>query len=45
VVIATDALCSSVNETHDALVDFYHGRLSEQIESAHVDEIIEAWWV
>jgi nicotinamidase-related amidase len=45
VVVATDALCSSVNETHDALVDFYHERLSEQIEAANVDEIIEAWQV
>jgi nicotinamidase-related amidase len=43
VVVATDALCSSMNETHDALVDFYHERLSEQIEAANVDEIIEAW--
>jgi nicotinamidase-related amidase len=43
VVVATDALCSSVNETHDALIDFYHERLSEQIEAAEVDEILDSW--
>jgi nicotinamidase-related amidase len=43
VIVATDALCSSVNETHDAIIDFYHERLSEQIEAAEVDEITDAW--
>jgi nicotinamidase-related amidase len=43
VIVATDALCSSVNHTHDAIIDFYHERLSEQIEAAEVDEIIDAW--
>jgi len=43
VIVATDALCSSVNDTHDAIIDFYHERLSEQIEAAGVDEIIDAW--
>jgi nicotinamidase-related amidase len=43
VVIATDALCSSTNETHDAILDFYHERLSAQIEAAETDEILDAW--
>ena len=43
VIVATDALCSSVNDTHDAIIDFYHERLSEQIEAAEVEEIIDAW--
>lgn len=43
VVVATDALCSSVDETHDAVIDFYHERLSEQIEAAEVDEINDSW--
>jgi nicotinamidase-related amidase len=43
VIVATDALCSSVNETHDAIIDFYHERLSTQIEAADIDEILESW--
>lgn len=31
VIVATDALCSSVDETHDAIIGFYHERLSTQI--------------
>lgn len=45
VVVATDALCGSVDETHDALIEFYHERLGEQIEAAEVDEITDAWSV
>lgn len=43
VIIATDALCSSTDETHDAIVEFYRGRLSTQIEAAETDEILDAW--
>ena len=43
VIVAADALCSSVDETHDAIIDFYHERLREQIEIAEVAEIREAW--
>ena len=43
VVVAIDALCSSVNETHDAIIDFYHERLSTQIEAAEMIEIVDAW--
>jgi nicotinamidase-related amidase len=42
-IVATDALCGSVNETHDAIIDFYYERLQEQIEAAEVAEIIESW--
>jgi nicotinamidase-related amidase len=43
VIVATDALCSSVNDTHDAIIDFYRKRLSTQIETAEIDEILDAW--
>jgi nicotinamidase-related amidase len=43
VIVATDALCSSVNETHDAIIDFYHERLSTQIEAAEIDELLNPW--
>ena len=42
-IVATDALCSSVNDTHDAIIAFYNERLQEQIEAAEVAEIIESW--
>jgi len=43
VVIATDAICSSRDETHDALMKLYHRRFSCQIETAECEEIIAAW--
>ena len=43
VVVATDALCSSRNDTHDAIIDFFYERLNQQIEAAEVEEIIDAW--
>jgi nicotinamidase-related amidase len=43
VIVATDALCSSVNETHDAIINFYHERLSAQIEAAQIEEILDFW--
>ena len=43
VVLATDALCSSSDETHDALMTLYHNRFSEQIETATSETILAAW--
>jgi nicotinamidase-related amidase len=43
VIIATDAICSSKDETHDALMTLYHRRFSCQIETAEIDEIIAGW--
>jgi nicotinamidase-related amidase len=43
VVIARDAVCSSSDATHDAMMKLYHERFSEQIEVADVAQIIEAW--
>jgi nicotinamidase-related amidase len=34
-VIARDALCSSSDAAHDALLTLYHDRFSQQIETAH----------
>ncbi|HEX6957493.1 MAG TPA: isochorismatase family cysteine hydrolase [Ferrovibrio sp.] len=42
VIVVQDALCSSVDETHDALLAFYHQRLSEQVEIADVAAILAA---
>ena len=43
VVLATDALCSSSDRTHDALMTLYRNRFSEQIETAASEAIISAW--
>jgi nicotinamidase-related amidase len=43
VVIATDALCSSSDETHDASIKVYECRYSEQVETATVETIIRNW--
>ncbi|MBV9860391.1 MAG: cysteine hydrolase [Alphaproteobacteria bacterium] len=43
VVLATDALCSSSDETHDALLTLYNNRFGQQIEAAKSDEILANW--
>jgi nicotinamidase-related amidase len=43
VVIASDAICSSSDECHDALMTLYHKRFSQQIEIASTEVIIENW--
>ncbi|WP_095448791.1 cysteine hydrolase family protein [Ochrobactrum quorumnocens] len=43
VVIVTDAICSSVDQTHDALMTVFHDRYSEQIETATMLETLEHW--
>ena len=43
VILATDAICSSSDRTHDALMTLYCNRFSEQIETADSDAIISAW--
>lgn len=43
VVIASDALCSSSDDTHDALMKLYEDRFSEQIEVATSEAILSNW--
>jgi len=43
VVLAHDALCSSSDRTHDALMTLYAERFSQQIELAGAAEILDAW--
>lgn len=43
VVLARDALCSSSDHTHDALMTLYRERFSEQIELAETAAILDAW--
>jgi hypothetical protein len=39
-IIVTDALCSSSDEAHDALMAFYQSRLGEQLETASAGTIL-----
>jgi nicotinamidase-related amidase len=43
VILVRDALCSSSDEGHDALMKMYHSRFSEQIEMADADTVLANW--
>ncbi len=43
VVVPTDAICSSSDTTHDALLTLYRQRFGQQIETATSAEILAAW--
>ncbi len=43
VIVVSDAVCSSSDQAHEALLDLYHDRFSQQIETAECDEVLEAW--
>jgi nicotinamidase-related amidase len=43
VILVRDAVCSSSDEGHDALLDLYHRRYTEQIETADAEEILRRW--
>lgn len=43
VVIAIDAVCSSADETHDAMRRIYESRFGMQVEVAETAEILDAW--
>jgi nicotinamidase-related amidase len=43
VILASDAVCSVSDETHDALLDLYTKRFSHRLETASTEEILESW--
>ena len=43
VVVPTDALCSSSDAMHDALLGLYRSRYGQQVETASTAEILDAW--
>jgi nicotinamidase-related amidase len=43
VVLARDALCSSSDQTHDAILALFETRYSEQVEAAETETILENW--
>ena len=43
VILVRDAVCSSSDEGHDALLQVYHRRYSEQIETADAETVLAQW--
>ena len=43
VILVTDALCSSADETHDAMMNVYMNRFGEQVETVTTDTLPESW--
>ncbi len=43
VILVTDALCSSADETHDAMMNIYRSRFSEQIETVPTELLLDSW--
>jgi len=43
VILLTDAVCSTSDSSHDAILAFCHQRLAEQLELATTQELIDAW--
>ena len=43
IVMAGDAVCSSSDASHDAILDLFRRRFDVQVEVAEVAEILDAW--
>jgi nicotinamidase-related amidase len=43
VIVVRDAICSSSDEGHDALLQVYHRRFSLQVETADAEAVLSRW--
>ena len=43
VILVTDALCSSADETHDAMMNVYTNRFGEQAETVTTELLLGSW--
>ena len=43
VILVTDALCSSADETHDAMMNVYWNRFGEQVETVTTHTLLDSW--
>ena len=43
VILVTDALCSSADHTHDAMMNVYMNRFGEQVECVTTKTMLESW--
>jgi nicotinamidase-related amidase len=42
VILVTDALCSSADETHDAMMKVHMNRFGEQVECVTTDALLDS---
>jgi beta-phosphoglucomutase-like phosphatase (HAD superfamily) len=42
-ILVTDALCSSADETHDAMMNVYMNRFGEQVETVTTQTLLASW--
>jgi len=43
IILVTDALCSSADQTHDAMMNVYMNRFGEQVETVTTATLLEGW--
>jgi nicotinamidase-related amidase len=43
VILATDALCSSADETHDSMMNIYMNRFGQQVECGTTETLLDSW--
>ena len=43
VVLMTDAICSSADETHDSMMTIYANRFGQQVECVTTETLLAAW--
>lgn len=43
VILVTDALCSSADETHDSMMNVYKTRFGEQVETVATKSLLRSW--
>jgi nicotinamidase-related amidase len=43
VILITDALCSSTDQTHDAMMNVYMNRFGAQVECVTTETLLESW--
>jgi nicotinamidase-related amidase len=43
VIVVRDAVCSSSDDGHEAMLDLFHRRYTEQIETADAEDILSNW--
>ncbi|MET4717204.1 hypothetical protein ABIF64_000637 [Bradyrhizobium japonicum] len=43
VILVTDALCSSADETHDSMMNIYMNRFGQQVECVATETLLGSW--
>jgi nicotinamidase-related amidase len=43
IIVTVDALCSSSDEMHEALLSLYRNRYSQQVETVETETVLRAW--